>query len=171
MGKMQLRSREKLACRRDKVRNEKKKKINKGATKQKAKCSIAEYYRRRREKIKATNPETYELAQKKERDRYAKRVSEGKIKMVADMTDREKRTARKRRKEYAAKYFSKKKRLQEEDRTPVASQAGSESTSAVDKSESHQRKKGKKAVRLRLESDKKRIQSLESDLKKVILKY
>ena len=86
------------------------------------------------------------------------------------MTDREKRTARKRRKEYAAKYFSK-KRLQEEDRAPAASQAGSEATSAVDKSESHQRKKGKKAVRLRLESDKKRIQSLESDLKKVILKY
>ena len=59
----------------------KKKKRNKGGTKQKAKCSRAEYYRRRREKIKA-NPETYELAKKKERDRYAKRVSEGKIKMV-----------------------------------------------------------------------------------------
>jgi len=36
------------------------------------------------------DPEAYEVLKKRERDRYTNRVLEGKIKLLADMSDREK---------------------------------------------------------------------------------
>lgn len=48
----------------------------------------------RRQKIK-NNPEEYAKQKQKERERYQKRKSEGKIKLIGEMSEREKRNKRK----------------------------------------------------------------------------
>lgn len=59
--------------------------------------------RRMRERIR-NNPEMYEEYKRKERERYHKRKQEGKIKLIEDSTEREKRSKRKLWRESSKKH-------------------------------------------------------------------
>lgn len=69
-------------------------KIKKDTAVDKTRKIKRESEQRRRDRIKE-NPELYEEMKRKERDRYYRRKQEGKIKIVSDLTDREKRAQRK----------------------------------------------------------------------------
>ncbi|CAH2015065.1 unnamed protein product [Acanthoscelides obtectus] len=64
--------------------------------------------RRRREKVRS-NPEQYEKAKQQERERYYERKKQGKIKLIGEVSRREKKRLRKKWKEYKRSYNTNKK--------------------------------------------------------------
>ncbi|CAH2004316.1 unnamed protein product [Acanthoscelides obtectus] len=66
--------------------------------------------RRRREKVRS-NPEQYEKAKQQERERYYERKKQGKIKLIGEVSRREKKRLRKKWKEYKRSYNTNKKHV------------------------------------------------------------
>lgn len=62
---------------------------------------------RKRYEIIKRDPEKAALQKEKERQKYLKKKEKGQRKVVADMTDREKRQARKKWRKYSTTYYSK----------------------------------------------------------------
>lgn len=69
-----------------------------------------EQQRQRREAIKK-DPERYQQEKEKERKRWLQRVKDGKVKSMCDMSSREKRIVRKRRRISMEKYLQKKEKI------------------------------------------------------------
>jgi len=117
MARLRGRERQRLVKERQEVARKesvKKQKATNAARKQKSKESRAEYFKLRRQKIK-NDPERHEQVKEKERARYHRRVADGKIKKVKQMTDREKRQVRKRRRDYAKKHYQNEKAKREDE--------------------------------------------------------
>lgn len=66
--------------------------------------------RARRQKVK-NNPDEYEKQRQKEKERYRKRKSEGKIKLIGDLSDRDKRKKRKTWVHHNRTYREKRRKL------------------------------------------------------------
>nr|CAI5819089.1 unnamed protein product [Callosobruchus analis] len=121
--------------------------------------------RKLRESIK-NDPVRYEEAKKKERERYYARKAAGKIKGVADMTEREKRAIRKKWKDRSKKCYEKKKAEERtetflEETTPPSSpqqqpiQANTSNTGTRRDAEKNVRKYKKRVQRLKKIKNKK----------------
>lgn len=124
--------------------------------------------RKSREKMRS-DPMKHEEAKAKDRDRYKKNREEGKIKLVGEMSSRDKRIVRNAWKIRSEKYRSKKKSEKEiadfaETNTPPCSPEPQQGN--VQPSTSRQQDTGKKLARKNRDIKNKRIKELEEKLKK-----